>query len=474
MPDAAEHKGRRASQNGSTIYFVDFDHTLLNTNSSQEFLRMGQPFVLVWPILQLVGMVFSVFGVSRETRFIWEDSIKIRILKFLNPWAMSKFRSIAPTIGSEKLNAKVEAELREVPTDQIVIVSFGSKPIIEALLADTRYATCKIVAPSFQDGPASRQSGKIEMLKDHGIEPSSDSVLLTDNLEDDADLAQRVGTVVPITPEPADIRYDQPYLPFYYTAKIKRSPGFLIKQVFLEELPIVLLAFGLSSATLAISTWVSLTLLFMAMILTYEIGYAENDRFGEKYESKPKLSQNYFKLKMPRLTPHAWVYSAALTFAGVLILGPSERDFAFDQLRLQSSESLWLDSTILMCVWLAVLILMRFIFFIFNHAPLIWRVYIYAVLHAIKYLGFIVLFPISAAGLILIYAHVVRTWALYAIRRAGGDVDFLFSQAVRVLFLVFGFGVLALIDLNLILNWQSMLILGFCVLRAGPETLRKS
>jgi len=38
--------------------------------------------------------------------------------------------------------------------------------------------------------------------------------------------------------------------PFYYTARIKRTPGFLIKQIFLEEFPIVLLVFGIFAVPL--------------------------------------------------------------------------------------------------------------------------------------------------------------------------------------------------------------------------------
>lgn len=456
------------------LFFVDFDHTLLRSNSTQEFLRIARPFALIWPFVQMVSVVMKLLRVAPRTRFVWEDAIKVRLLRLLNPWAMASFRKIAPDIARVQLNTDVVQRLQNVPENRIVIVSFGFKPVIEALLAHTRFANCSIIAPSFKSASAARQQGKVQMLADHGIEITRNSVLLTDNLEDDADLAERTGSVIPIDPDLATVSYRQPYLPFFYTAKIKRTPGFLIKQVFLEELPIVLLAFGLIVPALAISTWLSLTFLFLAMILTYELGYAENDRVGEQTEDQPKLSENYFRQKAYKLLPHAWIYAAILTLMGVLVLGPDSQQSAIDRLGLETGGGVGLNVAILSALWLTVLGVARFIFFCFNQAALLWRVYIYAPLHIVKYIGFVVLFPISAAGLIFIFAHIVRTWSLYAVRRAGGDVDYLLSQAVRLLFLMFGFGILAFIDPSLLLTWQSLLIAAFCAVRAIPEVIKKT
>lgn len=473
-PTLIEEDAMTASDQTEAIYFVDFDHTLLRSNSTQEFLRTARPFALIWPILQMVSLAMKLLRIDLKTRFVWEDAIKVRLLRLLNPWVMSSFRKIAPEIASAQLNAEVVSQLEDVSDDRIVIVSFGFKPVIEALLAQTRFANCAIIAPSFGSGPTARRLGKVRMLADNGVNIESNSVLLTDNLEDDADLAEQTGSVVPIDPDLASVTYRQPYLPFFYTAKIKRTPGFLIKQVFLEELPIVLLAFGLIVPAFALSTWLSLTFLFLAMILTYELGYAENDRVGEQTESQPKLSQNYFKQKAYKLLPHAWVYAGVLTLVGVLCLGSNGQEDALARLGLEPGGSLAINTAILSSLWFAVLIAARFIFYCFNKAPLIWRVYIYAPLHIAKYIGFATLFAISAAGLIFIFAHIVRTWSLYAVRRAGGDVDYLLSQGVRLLFLLFGFGILAFIDPSLLLTWQSLFIIVFCVVRAVPELIKKT
>ena len=129
-----------------TLFFVDFDHTLLRSNSTQEFLRVARPFALIWPLVQMVGVLMKLFRVAPKTRFVWEDAIKVRLLRLLNPWAMASFKKIAPDIATVQLNTDVVERLQNVPESRIVIVSFGFKPVIEALLAQTRFAACSGVA----------------------------------------------------------------------------------------------------------------------------------------------------------------------------------------------------------------------------------------------------------------------------------------------------------------------------------------
>ena len=228
-------------------YYVDFDHTLLRSNSTQEFLRMARPFALIWPLIAAVSYFLRLTGADARRRFIWEDALKVRLLRLINPFALSGFRKIAPDIAREQLNSEVVDRLKAVSRDDITIVSFGAHEIISALLRDTEFATCEIVAPSFKSGPNDRRLGKIAMLETHGRIPGPKDVLMTDNLEDDADIDAAVGETIHVEADHDSYAYRQPYIPFFYTAKIKRTPGFFVKQVLLEELPIVLLAFGLTS-----------------------------------------------------------------------------------------------------------------------------------------------------------------------------------------------------------------------------------
>ncbi|MEM7327221.1 MAG: hypothetical protein AAF437_00700 [Pseudomonadota bacterium] len=463
----------QADMSSTPRFYVDFDHTLLRSNSTQEFLRTARPFALIWPILAVISIGLKLIGASARTRFIWEDALKLRALRLLNPFSLARFRALAPAIAAEQINEDIVDQLASVPREDITIVSFGSHEIISALLSETAFASCEIVAPTIDSGPKDRRLGKMAMLETHGRIPGAEDVLMTDNLEDDADIAAAVGQTVHVEADHDSYAYRQPYIPFFYTAKIKRTPGFFIKQVILEELPIVLLAFGLAAFAWNLSLWACLVLLFLAMILSYELGYAENDRVGEQKETKPKLSKSYFKHRQYRLFPHAWIYALALTVVAFVVLGAQDRALAMSHLGLSTAYPAWQNIAILSAVWMGIMVLARIIFWAFNAAPLVWRVYIYAPLHMVKYLGFLALFPISAAGLILVYAHIVRTWSLYAVRRAGGDIEFLMSQLVRTLFLLFGFAVLAMIDLDLVLNWPAGMMLAFCILRAVPEIFKK-
>lgn len=473
LSDDMTSTGSISPSNDAARYYVDFDHTLLRSNSTQELLRLARPFVLLWPILLVISLVMRLTGVSARTRFIWEDALKVRILRLLNPRVFGRFEKGASEIAADRLNTEVMNRLKDVPQEQITIVSFGFLPVIRSLLSQTDFAACQIVAPEFGAGPSTRRAGKLAMLARHGLEPRRQDVVITDNLVDDADLVSVVDHVHEVEADHSSYVYPQPYLPFFYTAKIKRSPGFFIKQVLLEELPIVLLAFGLTTMSFNPGLWAGLILLFLAMILSYELGYAENDRVGQQKEEAPKLTANFYRYRSYPMLPHAWIYAGVLTLVGILILGPANREAALSGLGLSSELATWQSVALLSAVWMSILVLARLVFWAFNHASLIYRVYIYAPLHIVKYLGFLVLFPATVIGLLLVYAHIVRTWSLYAVRRAGGNIDFLWSQIIRTVFFLFGLGLIAYVNFSAILTWQTAIIVVFCVVRAVPEMMRK-
>lgn len=462
-----------SSSDEAVRVFVDFDHTLLRSNSTQEFLRTARPFSLIWPIFSLISLTFKLFRLSERTRFVWEDALKVSLALMINPGILQRFEKQAANIAKRRLNEQVVQRLRDVPRAQITIVSFGYLPIIRALLKDTSFETCEIIAPSFRDIRSARREGKISMLEQHGIIPTAHDVLYSDNLVDDADLAACVGTVVEVKADHDSYVYPQPYFPFFYTAKIKRDPRFFVKQVLLEELPIVLLAFGLTTLAFDPGLWAGLIMLFLAMILSYELGYAENDRVGARKEAAPKLTKNFFRYRAYKMLPHAWIFAGIFTVIGVAALGSGHMELAMQRLGLRSDLGYWVNLFSLSALWMAVMATARLVFYAFNHAPLLGRVYLYAPLHIVKYLGLIVLLPISAVGLLLVYAHIVRTWSLYAIRRAGGDIHFLCSQSVRTIFLMFGLGLMAYMSPELLLNWQTLIIVLFCVVRSMPELMRK-
>lgn len=456
-------------------YYVDFDYTLFGTNSTDTFLRTARPYALFWVLFVCIRKLIPWRLFGGAARFKWADMVNCTLLRVLNPLAMRRFRAKAPALFQRHANPAVISRLKDVPSDQIVIVSFGMAPVLRALLAGSRFQTCKIVAPEFAESAAFRSKGKRAALEALCHKLKASDIVLTDNFEDDHDLVSAVDTAELIKADAHLDAYDQPYVPFFYTAKIKRTPGFLIKQIFLEELPIIILAYGLTQGLWPdLRLWACLGFLFAALILVYEIGYAENDRIGEQVETNPKLADGYFRYRTYRLQPHAWIYALIATIAGFTCLGLEAREAAILSARLPLAGAPVHEIAALTAIWMTVLVLVRVFFGIFNGLAPWLRVYWYVPLHAVKYLGFAVLFTLPLLGQVLIFAHIVRTWALYAVRRAGGDMEALLSQTVRLVFVGFAFVVIALSDLSLLTNTHALLIFSFCVIRAIPEYMAKA
>lgn len=265
------------------------------------------------------------------------------------------------------------------------------------------------------------------------------------------------------------------WIPYYYTSRVKRDPHFFVKQVLLEELPIVLLVFGLFGLGLQFASWVALAVLFMALISVYEIGYADNDRIGAKKETEPKLSAAYIDMGEFRIAPYSWFWAIVMTVVGVAILPMNVKEAASANLSLPFEADSPSGFIFFVLIWLQVILISQFTFALFNRAPLKWRVFLYVPLHVSKYFGFVVFFASNILGLLFLAAHIVRTWSLYAVRRAGGDMEFIASQMVRLVFLALFLGVLAIDQgVNEVFGlWQAWLIVGFCAVRALPELRKK-
>lgn len=457
--------------------FVDFDHTLFLWNSTEAYLDHVRPGSVFAPILKLISGLVPWRAFGRNGYFVWRDFVRLLFVILFTPWTRGRFGKRAPDLFAAHLNVRLDAMLQGIDPSRIVIVSFGLASVIRPLLAGSRYAQATLVAPGLFDQPGARARGKVEMLRKAGfeIDPSAD-IVITDSAKDDADLlaAAQKSHVVEWPEAVTRPAHADAYFPFFYTARIKRSPGFLVKQVFLEELPIILLMFAVLDIALAIPVFILITMLFIAYMLVYEIGYAENDRVGEQTEARPKLSAQYFESKALRMQPDAWVWAAGFTLLGFAITPEVERAAIARHVGLPGLEGAAIEILALSGIWMGFLMLSRAVFWAFNHVPLAWRVFVYLPLHATKYFGPLIFLAAHPAGVALGLAQMVRTWSMYAIRRAGGDEHLLSSQMVRLCFLaVFSvviFRVVALTPEEAIL---LAIAFAFCIARALPEIRRK-
>lgn len=410
--------------------------------------------------------------------FLFRDLIRLLLLTCLAPWTFLFFKRDASRRWEEMRNRTLEAKLANIDPAKIVIVSFGFKFVIRALLKGTKWEACEIVAPSLFQSPRFRKMGKLAVLRENGFElDAQNDVVITDNAKDDADLVEyfEKTAVIDWPDKITKGAFHNVYIPFFYTAKIKRTPGFLIKQIGLEELPVVLIAYGFSHAPFNWTVLIALTLFFAAFKLVYEIGYAENDNVGYATEKNPKLTSNFFKMRDYKLQPYAWLWGAAFALAGVWALDDAAQLLALSHLHLPQLAGSAAGFGAIFGAVAGIIIIARIAFWIFNHVDLRTRVFAYLPLHLMKYMGWLVLFSLSEIGMALICAQIVRTWSLYAIRRAGGDIDFVPSQLVRLCFFVIFLGIIAASSrsMDFMTQWQTYLILVFCIVRAAPEVRKK-
>lgn len=481
-PDIAPLVAAIDGAEDGTRYIVDFDQTLMLSNSTEEFVNTARPALVFAFLMKVLGALRPWALTGRAGYFVWRDVLRVGLICLLAPWTPILFRANAPALFREHLNYRLDKILGGVDPADIVIVSFGFKFVLRALLKGSRYESARLVAPTFWQMAKVRQGGKANFLKSQGLSfDLQRDFVITDSAKDDADLLGTFANGFCIK-WPETIRrgaFSKMYLPFFYTSRIKRSLGFFVKQIVLEELPIILLAFGLFLPGLNLSVMACLTLFFAAYIAVYEIGYAENDRIGFAREAAPKLTDAFYENQNYRLQPYAWIWAAFFTMLGTVTLDNAMVAQVHERLHIPGSGSYWADRSVIALVWMAVIVAGRFLFWVFNRSTLKMRVFAYLPLHASKYLGPLLLFPTHPVGFALLMAHIVRTWALYAVRRAGGDIDFLPSQLVRLAFLILFLPTFALaggiyfdgmIDF---LGWQAALIVAFCVLRAAPEFYKK-
>jgi len=466
-----------AGTGSSGRVYLDFDHTVFLWNSTEAFLNEARPSGLMAPLLKVVSGFVPWKLLGKNGYFVWRDAVRILLVVLLAPWTAGRFRRAAPEIYSQGRNLLLEDAVKGIDPARIVIVSFGVDWIIRALLKGSALERAAIVAPGLLSQPGARSRGKIALLRKAGYEINPDTdIVVTDSAKDDADLLQatRHGHIIRWSAEITTPALANAYFPFFYTAKIKRTPGFLIKQIFLEELPVLLLMFAVLSGPYVLHLLACLTLMFIAYMLVYEIGYAENDRVGERKEAQPKLSGSFYKYRGFRLEPDAWIWAALVSFGAFALMPSGLQQAMLANLHLETLVPAGWSAALLATLWMAFLFVSRLVFGLFNHAPLAWRVFAYLPLHVTKYFGPLLFFPIHPAGVALGCAQIVRTWSMYAIRRAGGNEHVLSSQMVRLAFLTMFSGVvLSQSDLSRDQLILLALAFGFCIVRALPEIRKK-
>jgi hypothetical protein len=268
------------------------------------------------------------------------------------------------------------------------------------------------------------------------------------------------------------------YIPFLYSEKVKRpAQNFFLLSVLGEDFIVLLLAFSFVSS----HPWTNALGLFLLQAsfwCIYEIGYIENDIIGEKFEEKAVLSYNYnsyeysFKLWQP------WVWACAFSISGIAVL---HHEIAIEGIHLSralfgnyNQEIFQLSESLL--YWTAFLLVLRFLFHVYNHLNKRSRVWFYLLLQACRYCGYLVLLTTNAVGLVLLVSKIlIRSMQYILYRYMGGkDSDWPADFPRYFFYLLIYLLILSATaanerEISLLFNYQVLAIVIFCLVRGSKH-----
>jgi hypothetical protein len=270
------------------------------------------------------------------------------------------------------------------------------------------------------------------------------------------------------------------YTPLLYSEQVKR-PGkkYFLNNIIGEDFIILLLSFTYSSSNLWQNV-ISLFLLQMAFWCVYELGYIENDIVGEKFEDKAILSDSYQFYQISYSFWQPWLWSLSLSILGIVILFKDRlaSGVTLNFLSLLSNESsnnlFWISQKIV--YWIIFLLVIRTLFYIYNHINKQSRLWLYLLLQTGRYCGFLVILSTNTIGLMFLVSNVLTRSIQYILYRYLGGKEsswpmdfpkYFFCLLIYLLLI----GVLAVNtrDISLLFNPQVLLIAIFCLLRGSKQ-----
>ena len=129
--------------------FVDFDHSLFLSNSTEEFLGSARPAFIAVLILKVLAVLRPWFLLSRDRGyFLWRDAIRVWTILILMPWTLFLFKRNARNIFTRYVNRELAEPLRAGNRCEVIVISFGFAFIIRWLIAGSPFAASKLIASS--------------------------------------------------------------------------------------------------------------------------------------------------------------------------------------------------------------------------------------------------------------------------------------------------------------------------------------
>lgn len=440
--------------------FVDFDHTLLAANSTELFIAFCRPSLWVALIDLLIRrcLPWQVLPIAKRYRL--RDYVCCVALVVLTPWNLLRWRRAAPGFFAAHRSAYVEGLIEA--SEDVVIISFGNRVVIEPMLRESRWADAPLIATPLWTRLGHFEHGKTALLRDHFERQTvAASRFLTDS-EEDRDLLDAVAEGIKIAPQGArHAAAEGLYLPLRYTIGVKYPRAYALDQFLLVDTLILALTLLTGISTLPGALLVAV-LMMLSVMCIYEIGYHENDTIGATREASPTLTAASRRFGRYPIEPGAWLWAAASGAAGLYVAG----QFALLSLG-------WAYAAM---VWIVVLLSIRLTFYVYNRLPPEARIYLYALLQVEKTaLVFLLLLP-TTIGMVLVASHIVAMWVVYLLYRLGAKKEKVDRESLRFVVLAVLTGCVAVADPSTFHGEGTAmgLILGWSVLRMVKAPLMRS
>ena len=238
---------------------------------------------------------------------------------------------------------------------------------------------------------------------------------------------------------------------------------------------VVVVAYSVVSAHWLLNA-IALLFLTISYWCVYEIGYQENDTVGEKFERKPKLSENYDS-HGDRLTlqgspwPWIWGFGLALPGCGLLVMsrieGPLMQSVGVDSISALWQQ-LWPQLAISVALWMVYLVAIRGAFWVYNQFNEESRMWIYPLLQTQRLFGFTLLIHTTPVGFVLLMSLAISRWLQYCIYRCGGNRwKFPVNMSYLLLFVMLFLAVmLSHPEPMTMLGWHAAIAAAFCIFKS--------
>jgi hypothetical protein len=350
-------------------------------------------------------------------------------------------------------NESLLQSLRDGRTDTLLISSYGFRFLLLPVLQQMNLPPFRLDACGFWMGMRDRATEKHERLIQHLLPQDTLrlSLLVTDS-RDDETLAEQVAASfflrwMSVKTEAIFICY----IPFYYLVKIKCLGWRFVRSVLIfDEYVLLALCYSMVQP-IFLAHVAGVFLLLLSFWIIYEVGYMENDIVAERFEVDPVLNELYTKNKNRICFVEPWFWAVTLAAPGVTLVQWGNGNPVFAQWweeGIFSRTPTAADFFMPFSVWILVLIVLRLVYYGYNHVDKLSRVWIYLPLQLLKSFGFLAVSTSTPAGIVAMISQALGRWVVYLVYRVS-RLPFLGTPAAHIIRLIIYavcIGGLALVD----------------------------